>query len=408
MRAPPAATVFVLALLLPTFAEAQRILTPDPEPFRRGDEIDGRDVEYEEETFLHRFSYRFRPARERDWSETSEGFRGTAGSVRSDELFVAHELRKTIALDDPLSFVLRHSRNEDFDGRYDRTLTGVSLRFADGWHGTVLAEVVGSKEDIDLHLEVAYVEGGSGFRAVLIPVDFTFDGKSDSGSYDVAPYTGYLEGRWRSDDGTEVWAWVNANPHTALVDEVDDFRFSYDNYSAEVNIRSPIADGWRIWLSAGGEIGERDLVNDLPAPSDRDFSRKHLQCTAQIEREVSPDVSYWIGARYFRLDERDRRPTDPTLDSTLSFRESMLYSGVAFRVTERLVLWPSVYLEYVDDEEDFPLEPALASRDEGFVGKLTFPAEFSVGRGATITVNAGILLHEVRFGGGNVQVQIPF
>ena len=406
-----ALAVLLAVVILPTrAADGQRIGTPEPEPFRLDGEIDGRDFEYNEESFLHRFSYRFRPSRVRNWFRTREGFRGTVGSVRSDEFYVFEELRKTITLSEQHHFLFRHKRDEDFDGRYDRTQIGLGTRFGSNWYANVLGEIVGEKEEIDPQFELVFAGArGSGVRFAFLPVDFTLNSKSDSDRYATKPYTYFFEGLWRGENDVELGVWVNANPHLRLDRELEGFDFTYDQYAGEVHVELPVGSEWSLRALIGAEAGERDRRQHTPgAPDERRLTRMHWQSTVEAERSVREDVDVWFGVRYFHLDERDRRPREPLLDREIIRREGMIYGGVSWRLSERVLFWPGLYVNVIDNSEDFPFDPAQNDDDDGYVGKLSFPVEILFGENATITAGLGLLVHRLKFGGANVQVQIPF
>ena len=122
----------------------------EPEPFRR-EEQDDRSFDYDKQSFIDRFSYRFDLNSYREWEKYREGFRISAGSISSDEMYVASQFQKKWFLDDWLFTTLRYRRDEDFDSRFDRVLLGVGLQGFAHCSFTTLADVVQEKEDIDLH-----------------------------------------------------------------------------------------------------------------------------------------------------------------------------------------------------------------------------------------------------------------
>ena len=396
---------------LPGLVEAQFFGTPEPEPFRGEDEIDGRDFDYNEESFLHRFTFRFRPAAVRDWRRTREGFRGTVGSIRSDEFYVFEEFRKTLSLDGPLYFAVRHKRDEDFDSRYDRTLAGMGVTFAENWHASLFSEIVGEKEVIDLHLELAWHLGVErGVRAAFVPVDVLFNSKTDGlREYERRPFTFFIEGAWRFNDDLEVSGWVNYNSPLRLELLDRGFDFTYDQLASGIEGSMSLTDRLQLAVAIRGETGHRDRrVAAATDPDERRLSRHNFSATVEASYDIDPALDLWFGFRHFRLTERDERPRNVALSGTLRRRENMFFAGVVWRAHPRAILWPGVYLDVIDNRDDFPLDALRNDSDEGLVGKLTCPVEFRIGEHATLTVNPTLLLHELRFGGGNIQVQIPF
>ncbi|MEM7165169.1 MAG: hypothetical protein AAF581_06865 [Planctomycetota bacterium] len=403
---------FTIAALLaltvwPGLANAQ-----DPEPFRRDDEVAGRDFQYNELSFLHRFSYRYRPASDWSWSRHRQGYRGTGGSVRSDELYVEQELRKRLELDSSLFFDFRHRVSEDFDGRYDRTLTGVGLRLRDSWSVTLLADIVGNKGDIDTHLETAWTGEQHHLRLALVLPDTVVNSKGDVDRYSQAPYTAFAEFGWLHDSGVEYDIWFNANPHTRLERPKDSLDFAYDRYSAGTRLRMPVGGTWWLHADAAGETSGRTW-NPFPGATatdlnDRSLQRKHWELNAELHKPLHANVDGWIGLRYFRFEERDRRPQAPLVNGSITLRETMAHLGVVWRVRESVTLWPGLYGQFANSRYGFPGNPAESDNDASFRGKLAVPIEVRFERPAVLTINPTFRLDDLRFGGANVQFEAYF
>ncbi|WP_290650809.1 hypothetical protein, partial [Aquisalimonas sp.] len=83
------------------------------------------------------------------------------------------------------------------------------------------------------------------------------------------------------------------------------------------------------------------------------------------------------------------------------------YGGVTWRFNERMQFAPGVFLNYADirKREDGEVDDA-----RGLYSKLTLPLQITVdqARGGHITLNPTARLHRIAFGGGNVQVYLPF
>jgi len=382
----------------------------DPEPFRRDDELVGRDFEYSELTFLHHFTYRYRPALNRAWRRERQGFRTTVGSVRSDEFYVLEELRKRFQLNDRLLFDFRQKIDEDFDGRYDRTLTGFGCRLNRGWTATVMGDFVGEKENIDAHLELGWLDAGNREVqfAVVLP-DAVFNRKTEEMEYTDRPLTFFAGGRCLAGSGIEIGAWVNVNPALELAVPADELIFSYDQVAAGGEVLLPLGEAWLLILDAGVEEGSRDwVVSGEQGLTERHFKREHRRLGVTFERPPGGRLGGWFGARYFGLTEDDHRPQEAELTGESTREEKMLHAGLTWRLRDDLLLWPGLYLNFVDNEEDFPLNPDLQDTEDGLFAKVALPLEFSFGEGASVTINQTFRFDEARSGGTDVQVIIPF
>lgn len=406
-------TLVVLLLLLNTLSATSPLNAQGPEPFRRDRELEGRDLEYNELSFLHRFTYRYRPAADWEWRRHRQGLRTTAGSVRGDELFVRSELRKLVDLDPAAFLEFRHLTDEDFDGRYDRTLTGLGLRFLDSWTLTLLANIVGEKEDIDTHIEAAWqTQAGRRFRVALVLTDSMLNSKGDRDRYSQQPYTLFADFHSLHDGGLEYVAWLNTNTHTRLERRTTDVDFQYDRYSAGARARYPLTEDLWLHVDAQVETSGRTWQPLKVAPAtddnDRRLQRRHWEVNAELHTPLRPQLDAWIGARYFRFEERDRRPQAVALTNTITRRETLVHCGVIWRVRDRVTLWPGLYGQFPNSRHRYPSSPLLEENDSSFVGKLAVPIEVRFEKPAVLTINPTFRIDDFRFGGGNVQLEVTF
>lgn len=401
------ATIALLLFVLET-TRAQ-----EPNPLRREDVIDGRDFEYNEISFLHRFTYRPRTDLQWAWIRDPSGFRVTAGSVRSDELYLDLLLRKRWALDERFFFEFRQEVAEDFDGNFARTIAGAGLNLGLGWSAAVLAELDGTKENIDTHLELTW-NGGTGrrLRIAAVAPDTSFNEKTKANEeYSRNPYTIFLEGLWTTEAGVSGQGWVNWNTTTRLDRPGEGYDFTYRALQGGVRALVP----WRQWKFTAEGRFERGRNERIPIDfanatdvQQRQISRRHAEARLELNREISEHWDGWVGYRYFHWLERERRPQDLTNDRRITRRESMLYAGVTWRIRDHIVFWPGLYLDFVDNRETYDFNPARNDPEDGLVAKLALPIEILFKKGARLTINPTIRLDEFKFGGGNLQLQVPF
>jgi len=382
----------------------------DPEPFRREDAIRGRDIEYNQESFLHRFSYRFRPSHERRWNRRRQGLRGSVGSVRSSEFYVFEELRKRWELDDSLFVDFFHKSDEDFDGPYMRTLTGIGACLGAGWAASVSGEFEAQKENIDVYADMAWENAqGSRFRAAVVAPDATFNAKSDSGSYTERPLTLFSESLWCGESGSELGAWLNLNLDVDLDLPEESLFFTYGQFSAGGSGSLPLGSKWRV--SVEGEGGQGDRTWETAALDERSlttFDRRHGWIGLQLDRKLSEELTLWLGARHFSLTE-DRRSSDPTQSAgEIRRRENLLHAGVEWQIRDDIIFWPGVYINLIDNSDTLTQTGSAELQTSEWNGKVALPVEIRVRRTALVTLNPTMHLHRSRFGGGNIQVQLLF
>ena len=391
----------------------------EPEPFRR-EEQDDRSFDYDKQSFIDRFSYRFDLNSYREWEKYREGFRISAGSISSDEMYVASQFQKKWFLDDWLFTTLRYRRDEDFDSRFDRVLLGVGLQGFAHWSFTTLADVVQEKEDIDLHFELGWQEQprkpgqqydetqgiGSRVRLALVLADRFFNGKNDEGFYSTKPVTVFAEGVHAFGLSSFVHFWANYNSKLSLTLHEDDSEFRYEQISGGARVDLALSEQLRLHLRLREEQGEQNRNGNPELTSVQDFDRESMIAEVQLDFQISEQISTWLGARYFFLDEDDQRINRLPKEREITRYESMGHTGVKWRISERLKFSPGVYLNYVDVTDEFPLNPQNSREDKELTGKFTFPVEIA------FPYHDGRFIFQPTlefpghiFGGLNVQVQ---
>ncbi len=381
-----------------------------PEPFRR-DRVEGREFDYNAESFLHRFSFEPKPALQGHPGRHTDGLRGLVGSTRSTELYVDMDARMTVDFDTPAFAGYQFRRREDFDGRYDANLFGMGLHVGE-LRFSVWGDVLGAKENADVHGELLWApSAGNHVRLTLVAPDAWYNSKQGDGRYERQPYTYYVEGRWQVLDPLQLYGFVNHNAPTRLREEVQGFRFRDRQDSAGLGFDLQLSEILALGVEVEGLYGTRRRDGlDGPEPADQRQRRQFGLATVELRQWLRDDLKAWYGLRYLHFDERNRQPEAEDGGEILERRESMVYGGVRWRWREQITLAPGVFVNYVDNTERHPADPSRDDGDRGFYGKLTPAVEVLVDRrrGGTLTFNPSVRLHRAAFGGGNIQVNLPF
>ena len=387
-------------LLLCTFLATTAAAAPpsgiEPRPFRLEAALAGRGFAYNEESFLHRWSYRQDFPLVGSGELWGTGLWAGAGSVRSTEFFAQSWLHERIALEDWGTLEFRYARDEDYDGRYDRVLLGMGWRFAPAWTATLLGDVPGDKEDIDVQLELAWAQGADRFRLALVLTDFEYDQKQTAAEYAAEPLTLFVERWWALGASTELYAYANANLEARWQEFATSRSLADRATEGGIGIRHGLGAGraLRAYLR-GGTAAREDAV---PAAATA-LAREHLDAALQYERPA------WLGLRVLRLDETLASSAAPT--TRLERSEVLLYGGSRWRLSERVSFAPELELDWVDvlDEAAVPGAPPTRA----LLGKLALPLEVVLDRkrAARLVFNPGLKLHEVKFGGAQLTLAIP-
>ena len=390
-------------------SDTLNVFSAEPEPFRR-DEIKGRDFEYSDESFLHRFNYRLRTDWQRLWDGEREGFVITAGSVRSDELYVVNLLRKTIPFDNRFFGVLRYERSEDFDSRYDRFLTGAGVNLGAGWALSLMGDVVAEKADIDPQVELTWNDGaGNRFRFAFLAVDHFYNEKTDEHRrYERQPYTWFVEGKWQATERLAVSAWVNWNPELVL-ELQNDGEFKYEQFMQEVAAAWVLNSNWELFGSVGSQYGYRRLTSvEHAAPVIERLDRYNAVVTFETQRKYSTGLKSFHGAHYFFLEEKGEYREMLPAGGPRERHEYMVYGGLIWQASNTVVLAPGLYLDFINNHETDEDEHERWLSRHRMLGKLAIPVEYHFSPRAMMTWNTTMELHKASFGGFNMQFLLLF
>lgn len=400
---PDATRAVRAAALLGALLAAAAPATPppagvEPQPFRLDAALGAGEIDLNEESFLLRWGYRLDFPLVGDGELWGTGLWTAAGSVRSTEFAAETWLHERVELEGWGTLEARFARDEDLDGRYDHLLLGMGWRFAEGWSATLLADAQGEKELIDAQLELAWSAGRERFRLALVLTDFQYDQKQSAATYRSAPVTLFAERWWALGAATDLYAFANANLETRWRELAGPGAVDERGATAGLGLRRRLDGDRALRLMVQGSTTER-ATTDALGPQTLD--RRHLEGALQHERTAFGRPG-WIGVRALALDE-DRAGLTTAV---VRRRELMLYAGSRFRWSERAWFAPELVLDQVDLRDDRQGDPT----ERGLLGKLSLPVEvvLDARRGARLTFDAGLKLHELKFGGAQLALSVPF
>ncbi len=381
----------------------------DPDPFRREDAIAGRDTAYRRNVFMHWFTYRPRLERRREWNRNREGFFGTAGSINANRLYFYEEFQTQIHLNETLFAVFRHKADEDFDGEYARTLTGIGAVLNDEWTFSMLGDMTPEKGDIDISGEVAWRRGkDSRFRLALVAADALHDQKKVMEEYAQDPFTIFTEYLAVLQGDIECGAWVNWNSPLELHVGEGDLVFQYEQVNFGAHGLFPVGHTAHILAELGSESGSR-LWREM-GPSGigtRELDRSHMNVNVEAEWDLTHTTRMWCGYRFFALRELYTDQQNPEGTGKIERNENMLHAGIKRRFGDRYFFWPGLYLNSIDLQDSFPADPDRLWDVESIEGKVALPLEIAFDNGATITLNISFRTDNLSSAGYNAQFYLP-
>lgn len=396
----------LVALLLPLFL-APAVQAADfhlAQPWRQEAVVEGRAELYNSERFLNELSFRH----QHPPGPTQQGIRGTAGSARSNRLFMDFRFYRDFAFDnEQQGFLLDIQRSEDLDGAFDRQLVG----FRHTLNNTDLriqGDVFHDKSLSDIYLAARHnVSGNQWLEAAWILPDAYFNSKTETGDELVTkPQSLFLQwhrGRREESRDRGSTLSVTLSPESELVSRSAGLSVKSRSVKAALT-QSFLLQRAEVTLSGQGEYARRSY--QLEEGSSPEFTRDHFQLLA----EVAPPalrLSPRFGLSGLYLDETGYFGRDINSTGTVRRREANVFGSVSFQLTPRTDLAPELYLGAASIRQELHGEPK--TNHSGFIGKAAFPFNIlvSAADNAILTINPTFYLHKSNFGGGNLQLHWP-
>ena len=381
-----------------------------PEPFRL-ERLEGRSFDYNNESFLQRLSFTEQPLQGVRPLWQQNGWYGSGGSSRGKEFYVHSLLQQRLTFDAPVFLGVRHKRSEDLDGAYDRTLFGAGYQSEQHWDLGLWGEVNSAKEDMDLQLEAnRYFADGSWVSGALVFTDVFYNNKTYSDNrYQRSPLTLYAAGS-KLFSSQQLSGFINLNLQTRFANQELQQLFSDEQYSAGISWQLLLGQNARFTVEGQGLYGRR---------SAEDLQQQSPDLAWQLHRRFQQLNAEWqwlslkqlpaVGVQANRLDEKDSRFANT--DRAAEYRrEAFAYVRLERSLTAGGVWRPTLYAGYAHVGSEFRQHSDEPLKDHGWLAKLSpnFIWSLSAQTGAYVLINPTVKLHNLQFGGGNIQVYIPF
>lgn len=411
----------------------------------RFDEIGPRRWDYNDEYFINVFNYRPRLTHRWQFRDAALGYAITAGSLRTDELYVEQRAIVRLPWGDQLHGQYAFEEWEDYDNRYQRSEVEILFRFMRPEFRVPLTSTLGwtppadglffggwglldaDKEFADLGLIAGYAEERWGLRLEAFAPDFFFNGKNkEQGEYTSEPYTLGVRG-WAKllNDDLRVSLWFRDDLplRVVLPERQGGLTFRYRQLRAGADLAWRASHDLRfdleVWMERTRK--RRRAPNDPDPFGTDDVNRQAMKIYAVGELDVGTllekpsresDVVFF-GVHVHLLDEVTKRLNAPLMKQTLHRYES--YAEVGY-----VMALPSPSKNFTFGARLSASAGFLSWRDvrpEIFKHRVTEKLLVKASIGAEVTffgdVGYGFFQFTFRaddqtFGGGNVQITMRF
>jgi hypothetical protein len=378
-----------------------------PQPWRAEAVVEGRDETYNEERFLHRYSFRHSQSRP---AVTGLGFRGTGGSVGSSRLYFDTRLRQDFSFNgDRQAFMLDMQRSLDFDGAYDRQLMGFRHQLTNRLQVWLQGDVFADKSEIDIYASARYATGNGGWlHGSWIRPDYWFNDKTDTDDrLKTRPHSYFLQWHqpWQ-DQHQSTTASLTVTPEAAIDSARESLTVESQSIRGALTQQLTRGD-WRYLLEYTGEYSTRDYRLD-DATDTTDFRRQYHQWSAEVSHQ-GHQYRPTVGVRYVYLNEQGYFGRALDTRGDVRRREPMVFASIGLSLSPRSTLRPAIYLGAPEVSQSFSNDEVSDLDSNSFRGKLALPLAITLSRQEPVilTIAPTFRLHEAAFGGGSLQLHWP-
>jgi hypothetical protein len=267
------------------------------------------------------------------------------------------------------------------------------------------------KEDNDIGAGAIYRRGLHDWLEVQFTgVDFNEDKGMDGRHFSKDAYGLLVRNETALSDGVTIGGGIEFQLPMTMVDPGEDLEFHFDKKLYDAYLRCRTGPESELRVFAAGEQTGKNSDYFVDNASDQRLARHSFGAGAEmLWRSDAPwEADYRAGARYFYFRERSLFPGDFLTDQKHERNEHTVYCGLTVELGEKVFFRPTIYADYVSQNELFLNDPRKNDRFNGFQGKMSGAFEYRFTQTAWLIVNPNLDLDEMNWGGGNVQVIIIF
>jgi hypothetical protein len=374
----------------------------------RGDEQEPRSYEIGRLYFINRASYLPTDESLDRFASASNAYLGVAGSLRSSDLYLYHDLKLAQPLSDRATLNLRYRADRDFDGFWQRFEMGLSYALNPHWSVALVGQPLPDKERADIGAQVDFASQQLDLRVrVLLPQVVFNDKNSEGATYSRKPLNLQWAGTLRLGERIELYGQGDFDFASERIAPAQSYVFDFEKYQGlgGVRLRMGANGSWRGEVEA--ESAQKERTGLEPAdPLDFLVDRDYTAVTVEYSHALANENQARLGSHWIMFKEDSIYPFDITQSLLLDRVDRILYGGRTWNMHDRVRLNMLALVNLLDYTRRS--EGADVKGDENeFLARLATSLIFhaplyQVECGATLNVT------ETRFGGGFVRVYAQF
>ena len=372
------------------------------------------DIDFNLEGFIDINSYQFRPSEEIRWYGVENGLRIAAGSLETNLLYLATDLRLKQAITPYLNARLTLSEEEFYEPReFPRPQLELEVK-PSTWplSLSLIGTPAYAKREADLGLAATIGERPwNFFRVAWLNSDHYFNDKNelDDSFYRQEPRQLTLEAAYQWADRYQLrFFWRDEAPlEFVLDDQIAVFAYESQEYRLSFDTRTDSGQHFGIILR-GFETDQ--AFDETAAPRSQEL--RYASVDGYWFRQVRQRDEWTLGLRYDDFRNQERTPSDPAGSFDFTFSTLQFYTTYHHPYSDTQAWQLGLSLGYASQQRE-QLDSSIPDEDEDRIeAKLRTAWElFSIDQRSALTLAVSFNLDEVTndpFDGGSVRLRTEF
>lgn len=374
----------------------------------RGDEQEPRSYEIGRLYFINRASYVPTDESLERFARATNAYLGAAGSLRSSDLYLYHDLKLAQPLSERATLHLRYRADRDFDGFWQRFEMGLSYAWNPHWRIALVGQPLPDKERADIGAQVDFASQRLDLRVRLLLPQVVFNDKNSEGAtYNRKPRNLQWAGTLRLSERLELYGQGDFDFASERIAPAQSYVFDFEKYQGLGGVRLRVGANGSLRGEVAAESAQKERTGlEQADPLDFVVDRDYTAMTVEYIHALANENQARLGSHWIMFKEDSVYPFDATQSLLLDRVDRILYGGRTWNVHDRVRLNTLALvnlLDYTRRGEETDIEHDEDEFLARLAASLIFHAPlYQVECGATLNVT------ETRFGGGFVRVYAQF